>query len=62
MFNMFKVGDLVRVDTKRYGWETAIIVKPYYSSAGCEWVVSVVADGRRVICCPSDLEVISENR
>jgi len=59
---MFKVGDLVEVtvrhDTKCMG----IIVEPYYSPAGCEWLVNRLNGDGNIICCPTDLEMVNESR
>lgn len=57
-----KVGDLVKVNTKHRGVRIGIILKPYYSSVGCEWVVKPTEGDQNIICCPSDLEVVSEGR
>ena len=57
-----QVGDLVKVNTKHRGERIGIIIEPYYSMAGCEWIVKPTEGDRNIICCPSDLEVISAGR
>ena len=57
-----KIGDLVKVQTKHYGERIGIIIEPYHSAVGCEWIVKVMEDTRRVICSPCDLEVVSAGR
>jgi len=57
-----QVGDLVKVNTKHRGVRIGIILKPYYSTVGREWVVKLTGDDRNIFCCPSDLEVISAGR
>lgn len=59
---MFNVGDLVKIKTKHRGERIGVIIEPYYSPVGCEWVVKPTEGDRNIICCPSDLEVISAGR
>ena len=56
------IGDLVRVKTKHYGVQLAVIVEKYYGYSGMEWVVKPLDHPRNVVCCATDLEVISETR
>ena len=57
-----KVGDLVKVKTRRKGTKLAIIVDNHFSSIGVEWVVQPVDCSRQVVCAGVDLEVISETK
>lgn len=59
---MFKVGDLVKIQTKHHGKRVGVIIEPYYSPAGCEWLVNRLNGEGNIICCPSDLEMVNESR
>ncbi len=57
-----RVGNLVKVQTKNNGNIIGVVVEKYFSNLGTEWVVQPTTPGRRVICSPVDMEVVSENR
>jgi len=57
-----KIGDLVKVQTKNNGKIIGVVVEKYFSNFGIEWTVQPTTPGRRVICSPVDMEVISEQR
>ena len=57
-----RVGNLVKVQTKNNGNIIGVVVEKYFSNLGIEWIVQPTTPGRRVICSPVDMEVVSENR
>ena len=57
-----KIGDLVKVKTKHEGEKLAIVVSQHFSPIGKEWKVKRIDSSDMTLCCPSDLEVVSESR
>ena len=57
-----QVGDLVKVETKHEGKKLAIVVEPYYSELGREWLVKRLDSPRMTIASACDLELVSEGR
>ena len=58
--NNLKPGDVVVVQTKHYGTKTGVIIEPWYSEIGVEWLVKPFFHKRNIICQPCDLKVIQE--
>ena len=52
----FKKGDLVVVQTIN---KKGVIVEPYYSQLGIEWLVKPFDHKRSIICSPCDIKHIS---
>jgi len=57
-----QVGDLVKVKTKHEGEKLAVVVSQHFSPIGIEWKVKRLDSSYMTLCCPSDLEVVSESR
>ena len=57
-----RVGNLVKVRTKNNGDIIGVVVEKYFSNLEIGWIVQPTTPGRRVICSPIDMEVISEQR
>ena len=53
-------GDVVVVQTKHYGTKTGVIIEPWYSPLGTEWLVKPFDHKRNIICQSCDLKVIQE--
>ena len=58
----FKKGDLVVVQTKHYGYKKGVIVEPWYSQLGIEWLVKPFDHKRSIICSPCDIKHINRSK
>ncbi len=58
---MFSVGNIVVVNTKHYGSKTGVIIEPWYSELGVEWLVKPFFHKRNIICSSVDLKLIQNN-
>lgn len=58
---MFSVGNIVVVNTKHYGSKTGVIIEPWYSEIGVEWLVKPFFHKRNIICSSVDLKLIQNN-
>ena len=58
---MFSVGNIVVVNTKHYGSKTGVIIEPWCSELGVEWLVKPFFHKRNIICSSVDLKLIQNN-
>ena len=56
-----KVGDLVKVKTKHYGFKLCFLVEKVVDSRGESWMVCPTDHPRNIMAELVDMEVVSEN-
>lgn len=56
--NDLKPGDVVVIQTKHYGTKTGVIIEPWFSPLGTEWLVKPFDHKRNIICQSCDLTVV----
>ena len=55
-----QVGDLVKVETKHYGYKTGFVIEKVEDSYGVSWLIAPTDHPRNIMAEPQDLKVISK--